>query len=245
VNLMYSIYKQLFNEKKKLSATQRFVFVVIIFSFFLIIIESENSIKSINPYIFEYLNIFLSYFFLTEYSLRLMCCGYTKKYKGFLGKIRFIFSFHSLIDLISFVPSLIFPGLNETFLFRIFRIFRMLKIIKLSNQLPAIKNVTQVLSKRKNEIFFSLFITIFIILIASIVLYLAEGKAQPEAFGSIIRSFWWSTITLTTIGYGDVYPITILGKIATTIIAIAGIGIVALPAGIIAGSFSEIVNKKK
>lgn len=245
MNLMYSIYKQLFNEKKKLSATQRFVFVVIIFSFFLIIIESENSIKSINPYIFEYLNIFLSYFFLTEYSLRLMCCGYTKKYKGFLGKIRFIFSFHSLIDLISFVPSLIFPGLNETFLFRIFRIFRMLKIIKLSNQLPAIKNVTQVLSKRKNEIFFSLFITIFIILIASIVLYLAEGKAQPEAFGSIIRSFWWSTITLTTIGYGDVYPITILGKIATTIIAIAGIGIVALPAGIIAGSFSEIVNKKK
>jgi len=245
VNIMYSIYKQLFNEKKKLSATQRFVFVVIIFSFFLIIIESENSIKSINPYIFEYLNIFLSYFFLTEYSLRLMCCGYTKKYKGFLGKIRFIFSFHSLIDLISFVPSLIFPGLNETFLFRIFRIFRMLKIIKLSNQLPAIKNVTQVLSKRKNEIFFSLFITIFIILIASIVLYLAEGKAQPEAFGSIIRSFWWSTITLTTIGYGDVYPITILGKIATTIIAIAGIGIVALPAGIIAGSFSEIVNKKK
>ena len=242
---MYSIYKQLFNEKKKLSATQRFVFVVIIFSFFLIIIESENSIKSINPYIFEYLNIFLSYFFLTEYSLRLMCCGYTKKYKGFLGKIRFIFSFHSLIDLISFVPSLIFPGLNETFLFRIFRIFRMLKIIKLSNQLPAIKNVTQVLSKRKNEIFFSLFITIFIILIASIVLYLAEGKAQPEAFGSIIRSFWWSTITLTTIGYGDVCPITILGKIATTIIAIAGIGIVALPAGIIAGSFSEIVNKKK
>ena len=242
---MYSIYKQLFNEKKKLSATQRFVFVVIIFSFFLSIIESENSIKSINPNIFEYLNIFLSYFFLTEYSLRLMCCGYTKKYKGFLGKIRFIFSFHSLIDLISFVPSLIFPGLNETFLFRIFRIFRMLKIIKLSNQLPAIKNVTQVLSKRKNEIFFSLFITIFIILIASIVLYLAEGKAQPEAFGSIIRSFWWSTITLTTIGYGDVYPITILGKIATTIIAIAGIGIVALPAGIIAGSFSEIVNKKK
>ena len=125
---MYSIYKQLFNEKKKLSATQRFVFVVIIFSFFLIIIESENSIKSINPYIFEYLNIFLSYFFLTEYSLRLMCCGYTKKYKGFLGKIRFILSFHSLIDLISFVPSLIFPGLNETFLFRIFRIFRMLKM---------------------------------------------------------------------------------------------------------------------
>ena len=242
---MYAIYKQLFNEKKRLSIVQKFVFFVIIFSFFLIILESEKNIRSINPLVFEYVNLFLSYFFLTEYSLRLLCCGYNKKYKGFIGKIRFIFSFHSLIDLISFVPSLIFPGLNETFLFRIFRIFRMLKILKLTNQVPAISNVTQVLSKRKNEIFFSLFVTIFIILIASIILYLAEGKTQPDAFGSIIRSFWWSTITLTTIGYGDVYPITILGKIATTIIAIAGIGIVAIPAGIIAGSFSEITNKKK
>ena len=91
----------------------------------------------------------------------------------------------------------------------------------------------------------SLLITVIIILFASIILYITEGKAQPEAFGSIIRSFWWSTITLTTIGYGDVYPITVFGKIATIIIAIAGIGIVAIPAGIIAGGFSEMMRNKK
>ena len=80
---MYAIYKQLFNEKKRLSIVQKFVFFVIIFSFFLIILESEKNIRSINPFVFEYLNLFLSYFFLTEYSLRLLCCGYNKKYKGF------------------------------------------------------------------------------------------------------------------------------------------------------------------
>ena len=76
-------------------------------------------------------------------------------------------------------------------------------------------------------------------MIASIVLYLAEGKAQPEAFGSIIRSFWWSTITLTTIGYGDVYPITIGGKIFTTFIVLIGVGVVTIPAGIIASALSK------
>ena len=118
-------------------------------------------------------------------------------------------------------------------------------MIKFTSQSDAIKNVVLVLSSRKKEILFSLLITVMIILFASIILYLAEGKAQPEAFGSIIRSFWWSTITLTTIGYGDVYPITIFGKIATIIIAIAGIGIVAIPAGIIAGGFSKMMRNKK
>ena len=102
-----------------------------------------------------------------------------------------------------------------------------------------------VIDKRKNEILFSLAITVIIILFTSIVIYLAEGSAQPEAFGSIPRAFWWSTITLTTIGYGDVYPITIIGKICTVIISISGIGIVAIPTGIIAAGFSELLNKKK
>ena len=242
---MYKVYQQLFNEKKKLSIAQKILFSIIIFSFVLIIVESENSIKSINPYIFEILNKFLSYFFLAEYSMRLLICGYNKDYKGITGKIKFIFSFHALVDLISFLPSLIFPGMNETFLFRIVRIFRMLKLIKFTSQSSAIKNVIQVLSSRANEILVSLLITVIIILFASIILYITEGKAQPEAFGSIIRSFWWSTITLTTIGYGDVYPITVFGKIATIIIAIAGIGIVAIPAGIIAGGFSEMMRNKK
>ena len=113
------------------------------------------------------------------------------------------------------------------------------------NKITFVRNVLNVLNLKKKEIIFSIAITIFIIFISAIVLYLVEGKQQPEAFGSILRAFWWATITLTTIGYGDVYPVTILGKIATIVISISGIGIVAIPTGIIAGGFSQsIVNKK-
>ncbi len=242
---MKKIYLQLFNEKKNLSFSQKLVFSIIIFSFIIIIIESEPTIKSKSPQLFFNINLTLSYIFLIEYLLRLFTCSYAKKYQGFIGKIKFVFSFHSLIDLISFVPSLIFPGLNETFLFRILRVLRMLKLAKFKDRIPALKNISLVIDKRKNEILFSLAITVIIILFTSIVIYLAEGSAQPEAFGSIPRAFWWSTITLTTIGYGDVYPITIIGKICTVIISISGIGIVAIPTGIIAAGFSELLNKKK
>ena len=146
---MHKIYNQLFNEKAKLSILQKIIFLVIIFSFILIIVESEKSIRDLNPYIFELLNKFLSYFFLIEYSTRIIVCGYNKNYKGLIGKIRFIFSFHALVDLISFLPSLLFPGLNETFLLRIIRILRMLKLIKFTSQSSAIRNVIQVLSKGK------------------------------------------------------------------------------------------------
>ena len=139
----------------------------------------------------------------------------------------------------------LFPEYNELFLLRIFRLIRLLKLANFINKITFVRNVLNVLNLKKKEIIFSIAITIFIIFISAIVLYLVEGKQQPEAFGSILRAFWWATITLTTIGYGDVYPVTILGKIATIVISISGIGIVAIPTGIIAGGFSQsIVNKK-
>ena len=185
------------------------------------------------------------YSFAVEYFLRLFTCHFRKNYKGIEGKIKYIFSFYSLIDLIAFLPFFIFPEYNELFLLRIFRLIRLLKLANFVNKIEFVRNVFHVLNLKKKEIFFSIAITIFIIFISSILLYLVEGNNQPEAFGSIIRSFWWATITLTTIGYGDVYPITILGKIATILISISGIGIIAIPTGIIAGAFSQSMSKKR
>lgn len=108
----------------------------------------------------------------------------------------------------------------------------------------AIGSVVKTIVEKKKEIIFSLLITVFIIFVSSIILYIVEGPSNPEHFGSIPRAFWWATITLTTIGYGDVYPVTVLGKIATVIISICGIGIVAIPTGIIAGSFTSNLNNK-
>ena len=235
---------KLHQTNNKFNKIQKFIFTIIILSIFSVVLETEKTIYNAHADVFYYLNYFFAFFFAVEYFLRLFTCHYRKNFKGIEGKIKYIFSFYSLIDLIAFLPFFIFPEYNELFLLRIFRLIRLLKLANFVNKIEFVRNVFHVLNLKKKEIFFSIAITIFIIFISSIVLYLVEGNNQPEAFGSILRSFWWSTITLTTIGYGDVYPITVLGKIATILISISGIGIIAIPTGIIAGAFSQSISKK-
>ncbi len=242
---MEDFIRNLHQTNNKFNKVQKFIFTIIILSIFSVVLETEISIYTTYAELFYYLNYFFAFFFAVEYFLRLFTCHYRKNFKGIEGKIKYIFSFYSLIDLIAFLPFFIFPEYNELFLLRIFRLIRLLKLANFVNKIEFVRNVFHVLNLKKKEIFFSIAITIFIIFISSILLYLVEGNNQPEAFGSIIRSFWWATITLTTIGYGDVYPITILGKIATIFISISGIGIIAIPTGIIAGAFSQSMSKKR
>ena len=235
---------QLHQTNNKFNQVQKFIFIVIILSILSVVLETEENIYIKYSEVFYYLNYFFAFFFGIEYFLRVLTCHYRKNFKGVNGKLRYIISFYSLIDLIAFLPFFIFPEYNELFLLRIFRLIRLFKLANFVNKIEFVRNVIHVLDLKKKEILFSISITIFIIFISSILLYLVEGKYQPEAFGSILRSFWWATITLTTIGYGDVYPITILGKIATILISISGIGIIAIPTGIIAGAFSQSISKK-
>ena len=241
---MNDFLKKLHQTNNKFNNPQKFIFLIILLSVISVVLETEKTIYIKFSEGFFYLNYFFAIFFATEYLIKFLTIHYRKEYKGLEGKIKYFFSFYSVIDLVAFVPFFIFPEYNELFLLRIFRLIRLLKLANFINRIEFIRNVFHVLDLKKKEIIFSLGITIFIIFLSAIVLYLVEGKNQPEAFGSIIRAFWWATITLTTIGYGDVYPLTILGKIATVIISICGIGIVAIPTGIIAGSFSSILSKK-
>ena len=241
---MEDFIRNLHQTNNKFNKIQKYIFIIIILSILSVVLETEITIYTAYSEVFYYLNYFFAFFFAVEYFIRLFTCHYRKNYKGIEGKIKYVFSFYSLIDLIAFLPFFIFPEYNELFLLRIFRLIRLLKLANFVNKIEFVRNVFHVLNLKKKEIFFSIAITIFIIFISSILLYLVEGNNQPEAFGSIIRSFWWATITLTTIGYGDVYPVTILGKIATIIISISGIGIIAIPTGIIAGAFSQSMSKK-
>ena len=241
---MSDFLKKLHQTNNKFNNPQKFIFFIIILSVISVVLETEKTIYIKFSEGFFYLNYFFAIFFAVEYLVKFSTIHYRKEYKGIEGKIKYFFSFYSIIDLVAFVPFFIFPEYNELFLLRIFRLIRLLKLANFLNRIEFIRNVLHVLDVKKKEIIFSLGITIFIIFLSAIVLYLVEGKNQPEEFGSILRAFWWATITLTTIGYGDVYPITILGKIATVVISISGIGIVAIPTGIIAGSFSTILSKK-
>ena len=224
-----------------LTTFQRVVLSVIILSIISVILESEITIAKKYFYIFNSVNLFFAVFFLLEFIYRFIREILVEKKTTFF---KFVTSPYNIIDFLSFAPYFILSNMNETFLLRIFRVFRMFKMIKVFEKNKAINGVIKTIIQKKKEIVFSLVITVFIIFIASIVLYVVEGPSNPDHFGSIPRAFWWATITLTTIGYGDVYPITVLGKIATVVISICGIGIVAIPTGIIAGSFSNNLQKK-
>ena len=231
--------------KKKINQItifQKVVIYIILASLITVVLESEALIANKYLKLFLFLNLFFAVFFLLEFCYRFIKEVFLDKKK--ISILKFVTSPYNIIDFLAFAPYFLLSNLNETFLLRIFSIFRVLKMIKTIEKNKAINGVVKAINQKKKEIIFSLVITVFIIFIASIILYLVEGPYNAENFGSIPRAFWWATITLTTIGYGDVYPVTILGKVATVIISICGIGIVAIPTGIIAGSFSSNLTKK-
>jgi len=162
------------------------------------------------------------------------------------SRIKFIFSFHGLIDLLSilpfYLPFLITFDLRVLRIIRLIRVFRILKIARYSKALTLIKKV---LKRKREELILTLFLTFLLLLLASAFMFFIEHEAQPDKFTNIFQSFWWAIATLTTIGYGDIYPVTALGKFLSGIISILGIGLVALPTGIISSGFIETVKENK
>lgn len=230
--------------KKKFSIVQKILVLLIVSSSIIVVIETEKDIFNQYNVFFEYSKYFFGIIFTIEYILRVVTAGYLKKYKGFSGRISYIFSFWTLIDLIAILPFFI-SGVNETFLLRLFRLIRLFSVIRIGRYSSALKNVLDAISDRKHELLFAVAISSTVLVISSTFMYLLEAELQPEAFGSIIRSVWWAAAALTTVGYGGVYPITALGKVFAVVSAFSSIGIVALPAGILAGSFTEKFKRSK
>jgi voltage-gated potassium channel len=128
---------------------------------------------------------------------------------------------------------------------RILRLTRILRILKVNRYSKSLDLIGHVVNKKKYELLVTMFITSILLLLASSVMYYIENVSQPESFPNIIAAFWWAVATLTTVGYGDVYPITVWGKFISGIIALLGIGLVALPTGIISAGFLEIIEESK
>lgn len=125
------------------------------------------------------------------------------------------------------------------------RLTRLFRIFKLNRYSKSLSVIVSIIKNKKDELISTLFIMFFIIVISSTLMYYFENAVQPEAFPNIIASFWWAVATLTTVGYGDIYPITTIGKVLASFIAITGIGLVALPTGIISSGFVEYISTKK
>lgn len=160
------------------------------------------------------------------------------------NKLKFIFSFYGIIDLLAIIPFYISPtiDLRSVRIFRLFRLFRAFKMFRYSKALQRLK---EAFISIKAELILFLVATTFVLYIAAVGIYYFENEAQPEQFSSIFHCLWWAIATLTTVGYGDVYPVTIGGKIFTSLIVLIGIGIVAVPTGLIASALSKVNEKKE
>ena len=237
------------NETDKASKiTDIFLVTLIFFNILMVILETVENLYINYKTFFRYFELFSVTVFSIEYIGRLWSCVENKKKNQSDSKARveYIFSFSAIIDAIAILPSLLaflFPTVDLRFV-RALRIIRLLKFSRYSNSINTLLVVLWDQRKSFGAAFFILFI---ILIISSSGMYLVEKDIQPEKFGSIPQSMWWSIVTLTTVGYGDVYPVTSMGKFFGSIIIILGIGTVALPSGILASAFTEHTkrNQKK
>ncbi len=184
--------------------------------------------------------------FTLLYIVQLWSCTVDSRYAHpFWGRLRYAMTPLVVIDLVAILPfylMLLFPSIRSIKFTNVFRLLRLLKLIRYSESL---QTIIRVIDSKKNELIMTLF-TVFILLIfASSLMFFAESQEQPEAFPSIPAAMWWGVVTLTTVGYGDVYPVTPLGKLFGSALAFIGIGLFALPAGIVAAGFSEEVERTK
>mgnify|MGYP003385400078 CR=1 FL=1 len=184
--------------------------------------------------------------FCFEYLLRVWCCVEAKEYQeysNFKARLKYICTPIALIDLIAVLPFVIAMFFSVDL--RTLRLIRVLRLLKLTHYFQGFNIFTTVIIKESKSIAAAMMVMIFLIIIAASLMHSIEGVAQPEAFGSIINSFWWAVVTMTTVGYGDVVPITAIGKITSTFIMIIGVGLVALPAAMLAARFSEELRERK
>jgi len=184
--------------------------------------------------------------FSIEYLLRLWVADINPAFTGSRHpRLKFATSLASIIDLMAIIPSFFAFAGGATLALRFVRFFRILRIARIGRFSKAWRDLAEAISSRREELFLAFSLAGFTLLIASTLLYWAESDAQPEKFGSIPRAFWWGVVTLTTVGYGDVYPITPLGKFFSALVSIAAIGTIALPTGILAAAMSDVMQRRR
>ena len=168
-----------------------------------------------------------------------------KSNSSLIIRIKYIFSAASIIDLLAILPYYL-PFISSDLRFlKIARVFRLIQLLKIGRYSTSLRNLIKVLKAKKEDLLISFLALIIILVFASSLIYFAENKAQPEVFSSIPHAMWWGVITLTTVGYGDIYPVTTMGKLLGATISILGIGLFSLPAGILASGFAEELTNRQ
>lgn len=218
-----------------------FITITILSNILVTFLQTFEALRNLVP-IFktvEYLSIFI---FCVEYLLRIWTADdlYPNLNKG-RARLHFLLSFDGVVDFLTIVPVFFLSGFV---IFRMLRVARIFHLFRLNAKYDSFNVITTVLYEKRNQIFSSVFIVMILMLASSLCMYSVEHEAQPEVFKNAFSGIWWSMSTLLTVGYGDIYPVTSLGRGMAICIAYLGVGAVAIPTGIISAGFVEQYQRK-
>ncbi|MBR4360855.1 MAG: ion transporter [Clostridia bacterium] len=222
------------------------IMALILGSIAAIVLESFDSLSEKYGTVFRVFEIVTVAVFTVEYLLRIWTADLLYPQEKH-PRLKYIFSFMALMDLLAILPfylPFISADLRYLRMVRLFRMFRLFRVFKLGRYVDALQTVVAVIRQSASRLIISMALCFFVMLFSAIIMYTVENPVQPEQFPNVVASLWWAICTLTTVGYGDVYPITAVGRFFAAIISLVGIGIIAIPTGIIAAGFSSAISSK-
>lgn len=223
-----------------------FIMGLIVLNVAAVVLETEQWLYLRYASVFHAFDAFSVAVFSVEYILRLWSCTEDPRFVNPVqGRLRFMLTPLALIDLFAVLPfylPFIFPEMRFLRAVRLFRLFRVLKLARYSESL---QTFIDVLRLKKDEMGLIFFAIVILLTISSSLMYEAEHEAQPDSFSSIPAAMWWGIVTLATVGYGDMFPVTPIGKLIGSVVVILGIGLFALPAGMLAAGFAEVLQARR
>ena len=247
--LRQKVHHQLFDSASldgRLTPTNRFIVAVILVSVVIAVMATEPAITHGNLKAFRRAEMAFGIIFLIEYIARLWSVvDKPGPESAWVKRWRFARSPIGIIDLVVVAASL-FPFLvTSAPILRIVRLLRLASLMQFGRFSMALREIGRAVSERRYDLFVTLALAGALLMFGATALHWAEGDIQPRAFGSIPRAMWWAIITLTTVGYGDTAPVTAIGKMLAGVVALGGIGLVAMPTGIIAAAFSQAMQRHR
>ncbi len=214
-----------------------FIVTAIVLNIAVLILDTFDQLSAYDG-VFRTVEIVTILIFCVEYALRIWTADllFPEEKKKSRAILKFIFSFDGLVDLLTILPFFFLSGMGAVRFLRVARIFHLFRI---NTQYESFQVITSVLKEKRNAILYSVFIIVVLILASSLTMYSVEHAAQPEVFKNAFSGIWWSVSTVFTVGYGDIYPVTVLGRVMGVIITFLGVGAVAIPTGILSAGFVE------
>lgn len=243
---------KIYNILEKEGSRENLIFEFIIVTLIILNVISIglDTIKDLKPGMTMALRIFEAFsivVFSIEYLMRIYVSGLTHPAKTRMRSVmRFVFSFFGLVDLAAILPFYApFIIRADMRFLRILRLIRFFRIFKLSRYNNTLQLIWDVIREKKSEFIMTFFISFLMLLVSAFIMYYVEGPYQPEKFKNIFSALWWAVGTLTPLGYGGFEPVSTTGKVISAIVAITGIGLIALPTGILSAGFTEKISRDK